>query len=177
MSSKDDEEAVTAQLGRELRSAVTIESRCHLGLPVVAGVAPILDDGTPFPTRWWLTCPLARIRIDRLESAGGIAAMDRHLAADPGWQQRMQLAHDRYAKERDALVPADATHKPSGGVAGIQGEGLKCLHAHYADSRSGHDNPVGEAVAPFAEPLDCIQPCVIAAGETWAVNPEWRETR
>ena len=34
-----------------------------MGLPVVVAVPPLLDDGTPFPTRYWLTCPLARIRV------------------------------------------------------------------------------------------------------------------
>jgi hypothetical protein len=38
-------------------------ARCHLGLPVVIQVPPRLDDGTPFPTLYWLTCPLATTLI------------------------------------------------------------------------------------------------------------------
>lgn len=168
-----DDEVVALQLDRTIRGQTTVASRCHLDLPVVVGVSPILEDGTPFPTRWWLTCPLARVRIDRLESAGGVRQMDRQLAANSDWQDRMEAAHLRYATERDALVPANAEHRPSGGVAGMQGAGLKCLHAHYADARQGGDNPVGMAVVPFVEPLDCPTPCV-AAGTR---NPDWVEPK
>lgn len=172
-----DEEVVAAQLGRTIRGSVSVESRCHLDLPVVVGVSPVLEDGTPFPTRWWLTCPLARVRIDRLESAGGVGSMDRQLADNPDWQERMDAAHLRYASERDALVPDDAKHRPSGGIAGMSGAGLKCLHAHYADSRDGGDNPVGQAVTPFVEPLDCPTPCVVARDGAAIANPDWREPK
>ena len=64
-------EIVEAQLGRPLRSDVFVAKHCPLGLPVVIQVPPILDDGTPFPTMYWLTCPLAQKRIGRLEGLGG----------------------------------------------------------------------------------------------------------
>ncbi|NNC43104.1 MAG: DUF501 domain-containing protein [Acidimicrobiia bacterium] len=177
MSSKDDDSVVAAQLDRELRSSVEVVSRCHLDLPVVVGVPPILDDGTPFPTRWWLTCPLSRLRIDRLESAGGVSAMDRYLKDRPDWQERMEQAHDRYATERDSLIDNATEPRPSGGIAGTAGDGVKCLHAHYADSRIGHDNPVGESVAPFVEPLNCTRPCVVVVDGEAVRNPEWIEPR
>ena len=60
-----DETTVEAQIGRPLRAASRVVARCHLGLPVVVAVPPILEDGTPFPTRYWLTCPLAVTRIGR----------------------------------------------------------------------------------------------------------------
>jgi len=163
---------VAAQLGRPLRSPVEVVATCPLGLPVVVAVPPLLDDGTPFPTRYWLTCPLARIRIGRLESAGGVKAMDRRIAADPEFSARMEAAHHRYAAERDALVPDGVAVRPSGGVAGSSG-GVKCLHAHYADFAAGNDNPVGELVAAWIEPLDCTVPCVVD-GER---NSAWVEPR
>ena len=46
-------------------------SRCHLGLPVVVRVPPILDDGTPFPTHYWLTCPLAVVGWRGSRGPGG----------------------------------------------------------------------------------------------------------
>lgn len=177
MSSNDDDQVVAVQLDRDLRSSIDVVSRCHLELPVVVGVPPILDDGTPFPTRWWLSCPLARLRIDRLESAGGVSAMDRFLQGRPDWQERMDRAHERYATERDRLIDPDAVNRPSGGIAGTEGAGIKCLHAHYADSRSGHDNPVGESVEPFVEPLNCTQPCVVAQDGIAVNNPDWSEPR
>ncbi|HSM00898.1 MAG TPA: DUF501 domain-containing protein, partial [Acidimicrobiia bacterium] len=75
---------------------------------------------------------------------------------------------------RDALVPEDADPRPAGGVGGARA-GVKCLHAHYADVSAGNDNPVGEAVAPWVEPLDCSVRCVIATPDGAARNPDWHE--
>lgn len=94
--------------------------------------------------------------------------MEAKAAADPAFAGRLEAAHRRYAVARDALVPAGATHRPDGGVGGTTG-GIKCLHAHYADSAAGNDNPVGEVVAAWIEPLDCTLPCVIDG----ARNPAW----
>ena len=168
----DDEAVVAAQIGRDLRAASEVVARCPLGLPVVVAVPPILDDGTPFPTRYWLSCPLAVRRVGRLEAAGGVRAMDRRRAADPEFAAAVAAAHERYRSERDALVPDDADHAPSGGVAGASG-GVKCLHAHYADHAAGNDNPIGSLTAPWVEPLDCTIPCVTAGTR----NPAWREPR
>ncbi|MEX1004953.1 MAG: DUF501 domain-containing protein [Acidimicrobiia bacterium] len=169
MTDRDDLEA---QIGRPLRADSDVVARCHLGLPVVADVPPVLDDGTPFPTRFWLSCPLACTRVGRMEGNGGVRAMERHAAADPVFGARLDAAHVRYAEERDATVPAGPGPVPTGGVAGARA-GVKCLHAHYADHVAGNDNPVGEAVAPWVEPLDCTVPCVIDG----APNPAWREPR
>lgn len=163
-----DRETVAAQIGRPLRAPSEVAVRCHLGLPVVVEVPPVLDDGTPFPTRYWLSCPLAGYRIGRLEGAGGVKRMETKAEVDPDFGQRLESAHRRYGAERDALVPPGAPHKPSGGVGGTT-RGVKCLHAHYADAAAGNDNPVGEVVAAWIEPLDCPIPCVID-GEP---NPAW----
>lgn len=163
---------VAAQLGRSLRADSDVVARCHLGLPVVIRVPPVLDDGTPFPTRYWLTCPLAVRRVGRLESAGGVRLMEERAAGDPELGRRLAAAHERYAAERDAQIAPGTALRPTGGVAGAR-IGVKCLHAHYADHAAGNDNPVGEAVAADVAPLDCRVPCVVAG----ARNPEWREPR
>ncbi len=165
-------DAVEAQLGRPLRAPSQVVSCCHLDLPVVVEVPPILDDGTPFPTRFWLTCPLATKRIGRLEGIGGVKRMEAKAEADPVFGERLARAHRRYAAERDALVPAGVDIRPSGGVGGAA-RGVKCLHAHYADHRAGNDNPVGELVAAWIEPLDCRVPCVVDGRP----NPDWHEPR
>ncbi len=102
--------------------------------------------------------------------------MDRRAAAHPEFGHRLQAAHQRYAAERDAALPEDARARPGGGVGGARA-GVKCLHAHYADYRAGHDNPVGEQVAPWIEPLDCRVPCVTAQDGRVVRNPGWREPR
>lgn len=168
MTGLDDPGIIEAQIGRPLRANSKTVSRCHLDLPVVVEVPPILDDGTPFPTLFWLTCPLATIRIGRLEGAGGVKRMEQKALADPDFGQRLAAAHDSYSDQRDALVPLGASPAPSGGVGG-SAFGVKCLHAHYAHTRSGGANPVGELVASWIEPLDCRVPCVVEN----EINPNW----
>ena len=79
----DDRSVVEVQIGRPPRSEVVVSARCHLALPVVIDVPPILEDGTPFPTTHWLTCPLAVLRISRIESNGGVRDADQWIASDP----------------------------------------------------------------------------------------------
>ena len=170
----DDRDAVEIQIGRPPRSPVVAAARCHLGLPVVIEVPPLLDDGTPFPTHFWLSCPLAVTRIARIESAGGVRDADARIAADPELAERYRAAMVRYQRDRDSLIPSDHSGPaPRGGVAGSSG-GVKCLHAHYADHAAGNPNPIGETTASSIEPLNCTVPCVIAAPEA-IPNPRWKE--
>ena len=173
----NDQSVVATQLERPLRAPVEVVARCHLDLPVVAAVPPVLDDGTPFPTRFWLSCPLATRRLARLESAGAIARLEAAVAADPALLDAVATADSGYAAQRSAALPAGATHVPTGGVGGNEGQGLKCLHAHYADLAAGNANPIGAIVRPFVEPLNCDQPCVRPAGSEVEPNPDWREPR
>src|SRR3990170_4283634 len=126
-----DRQVVEIQIGRTLRSNADVVVRCHLGVPVVIRVPPLLDDGTPFPTLYWLSCPLAVKRIGRIESAGGVASMDRKAMRDPRFGAALETAHVEYAAERTALLAPGTDPAPSGGVAGAR-VGGKCLHAHYA---------------------------------------------
>ena len=171
-----DSEIAAAQIERPLRAASEPMARCSLNLPTVIRVPPVLDDGTPFPTRFWLTCPLANKRIGRLEGAGGVKAMERALEADQDLAAQMAATHRRYEVERDALIPDGAVYRPSGGVAGLT-TGVKCLHAHYADHAAGNDNPIGALVAPWVEPLHCEIPCVVEVDGIIARNPDWREPK
>jgi hypothetical protein len=171
----NDRDVIRAQIGRPPRSTLDVVVSCHLGLPVVIAVPPFLDGGTPFPTRYWLTCPLAGRRIGRAESRGGVKAAEARIDAEPEFGSRHRAAMERYRRERDDLIPEDTLGpRPTGGVGGAR-RGVKCLHAHYADFASGHDNPVGEAVAPEVEPLDCSMPCVTERDGDVGRNPEWRE--
>ena len=103
---------------------------------------PVLEDGTPMPTRYWLVGRQARLAVDRLEAAGGVKQAEREV--DPA---ALAAAHRRYAAERDAALPAGwAGPRPHGGVGGTR-TGVKCLHAHYAWYLVGGDDPVGRWVA------------------------------
>jgi hypothetical protein len=171
----DDRRVVASQIGREPRSIVDVVGRCHLGLPTVIKVPPHLNDGTPFPTTFWLTCPLASRRIGRLEAAGGVKKAEARIEADPTFAAEYRQAMSRYKRERDALVESDApTHRPTGGVGGTR-LGVKCLHAHYADHAAGNANPIGVDTAANVEPLNCATCCVASDGETVVRNLDWAE--
>ena len=116
--------------------------RDESGDPVVIRNAPLLSDGTPMPTRYWLVGSALKKAVDRVEAAGGV----RQAEADVP-PEKVRAAHAAYAAERDAALPPgwDGA-RPSGGVAGTR-EGVKCLHAHYAWYLAGGDDPVGRWVA------------------------------
>lgn len=104
--------------------------------------SPVLDDGTPMPTLFWLVGERARLAVDRLEARGGVRAAEG--SVDP---EALAAAHRAYAAERDADLPAGwSGPRPVGGVGGTR-LGVKCLHAHYAWYLAGGDDPVGRWVA------------------------------
>ena len=173
----DDRSVVETQIGRPPRSEVVVSARCHLDLPVVIDVPPILEDGPPFPTTHWLTCPLAVLRISRIESHGGVREADHLIASDRDVASEFAQAMQRYEVARDARLPADWTGPtPSGGVAGSKG-GVKCLHAQYADTAAGNINPIGDDVASRIEPLGCTVPCVVEGPDGAEKNESWIEPR
>lgn len=134
----DDRARVTELLGRAPRGRFEVVVRDAAGDPVVLRNAPFLDDGTPMPTRYWLVSPEEGRRIGQLEADGGVDAAEAAIPAD-----ELAAAHDRYAAERDAEIPADHVGpRPSGGVGGTR-VGVKCLHAHWAWHLAGGDDPVG----------------------------------
>ena len=176
-----DSEVLALQIGRPLRAASTVLRRCDLGLPIVAEVPPILDTGEPFPTRYWLTCPLAHRRIARIEGEGGVRAAQAKVAADPKQKEALEAAHARYARDRDAALSgergtgtAPSGHRPRGGVGGSSG-GVKCLHAHYADFAAGNDNPIGRDLHDMIGEPCCHAPCVAIVDGSLQRNPDWRE--
>jgi len=137
----DDAEAVTALLGRRPEGRFEVVARDGDGVPVVIRNHPLLDDGRPMPTRFWLVGEDLRSRVGTLESGGGVRAAEE--ACEPA---ELADAHRRYAEERDAAIPGDHVgHRPSGGVGGTR-QGVKCLHAHYAWFLVGGDDPVGRWV-------------------------------
>lgn len=137
-----DRARVEELLGRPPGGAFEVVVRDADGDPVVLRNAPLLDDGRPMPTRFWLVGADARRRVGTLESEGGVRQAEA--AVDPA---ELAAAHDRYAAEREAALPADHEGpRPSAGVGGTR-RGVKCLHAHYAWHLAGGDDPVGRWVA------------------------------
>jgi len=138
-----DVAAVAALLGRDPGGAFAIVVR-HVadGSPVVIRNHPLLADGRPMPTRYWLLGEPERTMVSRLESRGGVHRVEDEVGLDV-----IAEAHDRYAVEREAALPDDwSGPRPSAGVGGTR-RGVKCLHAHYAWYLAGGHDPVGTWVA------------------------------
>lgn len=137
-----DRGRVAQLLGRSPEGAFDVVVRDWQGDPVVIRNAPLLEDGRPMPTRYWLVSEALRRQVDRLESDGGVRLA--RAVVDP---EQLAAAHAIYAVERNAALPAGYTGRaPYGGVGGTR-SGVKCLHAHYAWHLAGGDDPVGRWVA------------------------------
>jgi hypothetical protein len=132
---------VTRLLGRIPTGAFAVAVRGPDGGPAVIVNAPLLDDGTPMPTLFWLVDAGLRDAVSRLEAAGGVRQAEADVAPDA-----IATAHERYAAARDEAIASDHTGpRPSGGVGGTR-RGVKCLHAHLAWLLVGGDDPVGRWV-------------------------------
>jgi hypothetical protein len=141
-----DIEQVAALLGRRPQGDFTVVLRHPNGDPRVVRNAPLLHDGTPMPTRYWLVDPADVAAVSRLEASGGVNTAEAEVDAD-----ELLAAHQAYATERDAHIPAQHSGpRPYGGVAGTR-RGVKCLHAHYASWLVGNADPVGRWVATQLE--------------------------
>lgn len=142
MATEADVARVTELLGREPQGDFEVVVRRSSGDPVVVLNSPLLHDGTPMPTLFWLVGKDEYTAVSRLEAAGGVDQAEAEV--DPA---ELESAHAAYARLRNAALPAGHTGPaPSAGVAGTR-KGVKCLHAHFAWWLAGGDDPIGEWVA------------------------------
>lgn len=146
---------IKGQLGRTPRGFFSVATRCHRGSPQVLITAPVfLTPGLEkaiFPTTFYLTCPYLVKGIHLLESNGFIKKIQKHLKRDPSLQNRLLSSHNQYQKYRANLLSSEEYLEikeklEEVGIGGIKGEGIKCLHAHYAHYQVFGKNPVGEIV-------------------------------
>jgi hypothetical protein len=154
----DDRElgVLSAQLGRPARGRPAVVHRCGFGLPTVARVDPRLADGTPFPTVFWLTCPLLRSQVGRLEADHAMVGLNQRLEREPELAADYAAASERYVAFRDELGGALPGDPSAGGMPRY----IKCLHVHAAHHLATGDNPVGAWTVAEATPLSCPAPCV-----------------
>lgn len=121
------------------------------GEPVVIRNGPIMENGRPMPTRYWLVGRQLSRLVGRLEGAGGVQAAELAVDADD-----LTAAHERYAAERDSQIPTGHLGpRPTGGVGGTR-RGVKCLHTHLAHHLAVGDDPVGEWVVQQLEATDLV---------------------
>ncbi|WP_420157614.1 DUF501 domain-containing protein [Nocardiopsis sp. CNT-189] len=165
----EDAAAVELQLGRVPRGLRAVAHRCPCGLPDVVKTAPRLEDGTPFPTLYYLTCPKAASAIGTLEAGGRMREMQARLAEDEELRESYRKAHGSYLAERDAQAAADGQPPLPAGMqsAGGMPERVKCLHALVAHELADPgSNPFGrEALDELPEWWE-KGPCVCAGPQS-----------
>ncbi|WP_251446780.1 MULTISPECIES: DUF501 domain-containing protein [unclassified Microbacterium] len=151
---------VSAQLGREARGVVGIAARCVCGNPTVVATLPRLPDGSPFPTFYYLTHPVAAAAMSTLEAEHAMPELAQ-LLDDEEVAAAYLRAHQAFLADRSQYgdVPE---------IAGVSAGGMptrvKCLHA-----LAGHALAAGEGVNPIGdealrrarwspERCECVEP-------------------
>ena len=154
-----DVAAVAAQLGRPPRSIHAVAHRCPCGNPDVVATEPRLDDGTPFPTTFYLTCPRAASMIGTLEASGLMREMTERLTADEELAAAYVRAHHAYLAARREI---GEVREIAGVSAGGMPDRVKCLHvlAGQALAQGRGVNPLGDEVLDLLGDWWSAGPCV-----------------
>lgn len=143
MISPEDLEEVSRQLGRPARDIIEVAARCVCKRPLVVKTKPRLEDGTPFPTLYYLTQKAATSAVSSLEATGYMVELQRELLEDDKLSNAYTRAHQKYLAEREEIEVVDE-------IEGISAGGMpyrvKCLHALVAHSLAAGKgvNPIGD---------------------------------
>jgi len=160
-------DVVSSQLGRSARGVVGIAARCVCGNPTVVATVPRLDDGTPFPTFYYLTHPAATAAMSTLEANQVMSELAQLLDEDAEVKAGYEAAHAAYLADRAQFgdVPE---------IAGISAGGMptrvKCLHAlaGHALAAGPGVNPLGDAALARSswspERCACVDPGAARGG-------------
>ncbi len=156
MIGEADRRVVEAQLGRPPRGLRAVAHRCACRLPDVVETDPVLEDGTPFPTLYYLTCPRAAAAVSRLEADGVMATMTERLGADSALAAAYAAAHADYLARRDAVAVL-----PGGPGVGGMPTRVKCLHVLVAHELAVPGaNPLGREALDSLGDWGANGPCV-----------------
>lgn len=144
-----DLQKLQSQLGRIPRGVAGISARCVCGNPMVVATVARLDDGTPFPTCFYLSYPKLVKAASTLEARQVMEQWQRELQVN-----ETQLAH--YGKAHRAYIAAREEISRVAGIgevpeienisAGGMPNRVKCLHALI-----GHSLSVGPGVNPIGD--------------------------
>jgi hypothetical protein len=159
MAVVDDRSIIATQIGREPRAFSRVAVRCPFGFPAVSEQRPYDDEGKPFPTGYYLTCPELVAGVARLEAAGGVGRWSESVQKS----RRLRWSLWRATRRQRRLRKKQARSMGSlldGGASlglGIGGSGnsrqLKCLHAHVAFALANPGYELGESIVRELEPL------------------------
>ena len=147
-ASAEDLQVLEEQLGRVPRGVVGIAARCVCGKPTVVATAPRLEDGTPFPTTFYLTSPGAVRACSTLDATTVKEDFNQRLTDDEDLRAAYQRAHEAYIVSREQLGKQLELEVPE--IHGVSAGGMptrvKCLHAVV-----GHALAAGEGVNPIGD--------------------------
>ncbi|ROR72232.1 DUF501 domain-containing protein [Bogoriella caseilytica] len=161
--SERDRDVLREQLGRVPRGLVAVAARDADGAPLVVRTAPRLDDGTPFPTSYYLTHPVLVKAVSTLEATKVMEGMNARLAEDAELAERYAAAHQDYLRRRAELASTMGLDVPE--IESVSAGGMpsrvKCLHALL-----GHTLAVGEGLNPFGD--ETLQ--LLREAGSWGAN-------
>ena len=151
---------------------IGIAARCVCGAPTVVATAPRLEDGTPFPTIYYLSHPAATAAVSTLEANAVMAELQAELAQNADLQSSYRHAHESYMADRDGI---DEVPEIAGISAGGMPDRVKCLHALVAHSLAAGPgvNLIGDRALGLATWSPTVCQCadysaalVVSAGST-----------
>ncbi|TNE98802.1 MAG: DUF501 domain-containing protein [Deltaproteobacteria bacterium] len=141
--SNEDLNTITQQLGREPEGVQEIPIRGKDGRPVVIRVRSMVR-GKPFPNLFWLTDPILKKEIDKVEATGLIKNLENEiLKADDDFKNRLIQDHKNYIELRLKYMQEEEDLKDlrpeylealkTKGIGGLSDYSrVRCLHMHFA---------------------------------------------
>lgn len=155
---QDDIEELERQLERMPRGVEKIPARCVCGKPLTVMTSPRLPDGSPFPTVFYLTHPVAVKGCSTLEAEKVMEELNALLQTDSELAEKYAQAHRNYIDKRNELGVVEELDNISAGGMPTR---VKCLHALL-----GHTLSVGEGVNPIGDMVLAM----LAERNLWSVD-------
>lgn len=166
---KADVDIVHRQLSRMPRGMVAVGARCVCGRPLAVITRPCLEDGTPFPTTFYLTSPEAVKAVSRIEAEGFMRECNDLLKNDAKIAEQYKNASESYKAFRHALALRlkDSEEHILDISAGGMPSRVKCLHALLAQTlvMGKGVNPIGDIV--LNRIVDEFEPSVCRCTIPW----------
>jgi hypothetical protein len=155
----DDRSIIAAQIGREPRAFSRVVARCPFDFPAVSEQKPYDDEGKPFPTGFYLTCPELIAAVARLEAAGGVERWGEEVRNSRRLRWSLWRANRKQRRLRRKLARSTGRMLDGGASLGLGISGskntrnLKCLHAHVAFALGNPGYELGERIVAELQPL------------------------
>ena len=154
-----DLRAMAAQLGRPVRGSSPSPTDAPVAIPMSSPTQPRLDDGSPFPTVFYLTCPRAAAAIGTHEGRG-------HHAADAGPAAGRRRPRRRLPRRPPGLPGPARWDRHRAEIGRVRGRHARPgeVPACPGGSRAGRGSwgqPLGDevvaAITPWWERSSCHQ--------------------